>query len=149
MTLQIKRFEEPLQLWSLSFATYSQQLLINSLNQPFATFASWSKAIAEKLPWLVKIESTLRGFKESIDAIKEIKGLYLKLREAYGRTPAGYITEIRVVIPESNRQLEYQIYDAFRELLKTSGSLLFDLHTIKLRGRSLDEAIPRGFWRYE
>lgn len=71
------------------------------------------------------------------------------MREAHDRTPSGYIAEIGVVIPDSDRKLEYQIYDKFRELLKASHPLLFDLHIIKLRDRRLDEAIPEGFWRYK
>lgn len=153
MTLQIQKIEEPLQMWSCFIAVYYLRLLTASLSNQFTvlneTTKVWSRIISERLPWLLKTEKALRGFKQKIDRIEEIDGVFLKLREAFGRTPAGFITEIRIVIPESNRQTEYQIYDTFRELLEITGSLLFDLHIIKRRGRILEEAVPEGFWRYE
>lgn len=153
MTLQIKKIEEPLQIWLNVWIIYNLMILRTSLQQSFMIFDQtagvWSKIISERLPWLAKTEEALRSFKGKIEKIREAKGIYLKLREAYDRTPAGYITEIRIVIPDSNRNVEYQIYESFGELLREPNALLFDLHIIRLRGRELEEAVPEGFWRYE
>lgn len=152
MMPEIEGFDEPLQLWSCSFAIYSQHLITNSINNPFTllneTAQFWNKIYSEKKPWLVKTDCVLREFNKKIALIEGIDGTFLQLREAYARSPAGYITEIRVIIPDSNRELEYKIYDAFRELLRTSDYLLFNLHIIKRRGRQIEEVLPEGFWRY-
>lgn len=153
MTLQIKEIEKPLRAWSYSIAAYNLMLLKASLSHPFEVFNEkatlWSKIISEKLPWLVKTEKALRVFKERIDRIEGIQALYLNMREAHGRTPSDFITDIRVMIPDSNRDLEYRIYAAFGEFLRTSRPLLFDLHIIKLRGREPEEVVSEEFWRYE
>ena len=153
MALEIKEIAKPFQNFSYMMAVYNLMLLRRSLNHPFIVLNErvklWTKVMSTKLSWLVKTEKALRSFKERIDSIDGIEGLYLKLREAHERAPSGYIADIRVVILDSNRKLEYQIYDAFGELLRTSRPLLFDLHVVKLRGRQLMEAIPTGFWRYE
>lgn len=153
MTLEIKEIAKPLQIWSYLIIVYNSILLKASLNRPFAVFNKraklWSKIISKRLPWLVKTEKALRSFRESVDKIGGIEGLYIIIREVVNRSPSGYITEIRVIILDSNRELEYRIYGAFAELLGASIPLLFDLHIIKRRGRRLEDVIPKGFWRYE
>jgi hypothetical protein len=123
-----------------------------SINQPFAIFTDktklWTNILSKAMPWLLKTEKALQDFRERMGKIKNTRELYLNIREAYGRTPAGYIVDIRVIIPDSNRETEYQVYDAFGELLEMANRLLFDLHIIKLKGRKLEEVIPEGFWRY-
>ncbi len=152
MPLEIKRIEEPLQKWSHAFETHSVRCLGASLAYPFGilneTAKFWNEAISRKMPWLVKTEETLRMFKQRVDEIDEVKGLYLSIRQAEGRTPSGYITDMLAIIPDGNRKIENEIYSAFGELLRTSGSLLFDLHIVKLRGRRIEEVVPIGFWRY-
>lgn len=153
MTLQIKEIEKPLQIWSYLITVYNLILLRASLDQPFKvlnkTVSLWNKIISEKLPWIVTTENAVRGFKERIDKIEGVQALYLNMRGAHGRTRSGFITDMRVMIPDSNRDLEYRIYEVFGDLLRTSRPLLFDLHIIKLRGRKIEEGIPEGFWRYE
>ena len=153
MTLEIERLSEPFQKFSRNLVATNIQLIKQGINNPFIVFTNGarflSKVFTERLSWLMKTEKALRSFKERMDKIEGIEGLYLNMREAHDRTPSGYIAEIRVVIPDSDRKLEYRIYDKFRDLLKTSRPLLFDLHIIKLRDRRLEEAIPEGFWRYK
>ena len=151
--LEIKEMAKPLQTFSQLMLIHSLMMLKASLSHPFVVFNEtarlWNKVLSEKLPWLIKTEKALLSFSKMIDEIEEIEGLYIKMREVYERSPSGYITEIRVIILDSTRELEYRIYDVFGELLRTSSPLLFDLHIIKLRGRKIEEVIPEGFWRYE
>ena len=153
MMLEIERLSDPFQKFSRDLVASNIQLIKQGINHPFIVFTNraryFSRISTERLSWLMKTEKALQSFKKRTDKIEEIKGLYINLRKAHDRRPSGYITEIRVVIPDSNRELEYQVYNTFRELLKTSRPLLFDLHIIKLRDRRLEEAIPRGFWRYK
>ena len=151
--LEIERLSEPFQKFSRNLVASNIQLIKKGIDHPFLVFTNRAKLLrsilTERLSWCVKTEEALRSFKERIDKIEETKGVFYKLREARNRTPSGYITDILVVIPESNRKLEYQIYNAFGQLLRTSRPLLFDLHLIKLKGRELEEVTPKGFWRYE
>lgn len=153
MTLQIREIDKPLRVWSHTITAYNLMLLRASLAHPFIVFNEraklWSKSISERLPWLVKTEKALCGFKERIDKIEGMEAVYLNMREAHGRTPSGFIADIRVMIPDSNRDSEYRIYEAFGELLRTSRPLLFDLHIIKLRGREPEEVVSEEYWRYE
>lgn len=153
MMLEIRELEKPFKKISHGLVAGSIKLLETGINHPFIILNDRTKlmtnVLANKMSLLVKTEKVLRSFKKMIYNIEGTDGLYLNMREAHDRTPLGYITDIRVVIPDSNRELEYRIYDAFSELLRTSSSLLFDLHIIKLRGRRVEEVIPKGFWRYE
>jgi len=152
MSLEIRRIERPLQKWSRAFEVYSVRRIGNSLTRPFEilneTAKFWNEIISGKMPWLVKTEETLRIFKQRVDKMDEVQGLYLSIRQAEGRTPSGYIIDMLAVIPDGNGKIEDEIYGAFGELLRTSGSLLFDLHIVKLRGRRIGEVVPIGFWRY-
>ena len=151
--LEIERLSTPFRKFSHDVVVSNIQLLRRGIDHPFIVFTNkarfLSRVFSERLSWLRKTEKALRSFKKRTDKIEEIRGLYINIREAHDRRPSGYITEMRVVIPDSNRELEYRIYDTFRELLKNSRPLLFDLHIIKLRDRGLEEAIPEGFWRYK
>jgi hypothetical protein len=149
---EIAQFDKPFRDLSYGLIANEVKRLTASVNLPFAVFTDktrlWTNALSKAMPWLVKTEKALQNFKERIGKIKNTRELYLNLRQAYGRTPAGYIVDIRVIIPDGNRETEYQVYDVFGELLKMASPLLFDLHIIKLRGRKLEEVIPEGFWRY-
>lgn len=150
--LEIAEIDKPFRDLSYGLLANEVKLLGMSINRPFAIFTDktklWTNALSKAMPWLVKTEEILRGFRQRIDKIEKVEDLYLNLREAYTRTPTGYIIDMLVIIPDSNREIEYQIYDAFGELLSRSSPLLFDLHVIKLRGRRLEDVIPEGFWRY-
>ena len=153
MTIEIERLSEPFWKFSHDWVASNIHIIKQGIDHPFAVLTdrarSLSSVFAERLSWLKKTEKALRSFKEDTDKIKGVEGLFISMREAHNRTPSGYITDIRVTIPDSNRELEYRIYGAFRELLKTSHPLLFDLHLVKLRGRELEEVLPKGFWRYK
>jgi hypothetical protein len=150
--LEIAEIDKPFRDLSYGLLANEVKRFGISINQPFAVFTDktklWTSILSRAMPWLVKTEKALQDFGERIDKIKNTRELYLNIREAYGRTPAGYIVDIRVIIPDSNREIEYLVYDAFKDLLRTSSSLLFDLHIIKLKGRKPEEVIPEGFWRY-
>lgn len=151
--LKIEKLTKPFQIFSHDLVASNIKLLEKGIDRPFKVFNNRVKllisVLSERLPWLVKTEKALRSFKERIDKIEETRGFFYNIRETRNRTPAGYITDILVVIPDSNRKIEYQIYDAFGKLLRTSNSLLFDLHIVKLKGRKLEEITPEGFRRYE
>ena len=153
MMLEIQELEKPFTKVAHGLVAGSIKLLESGITHPFTILNDRTRlltgVLSNKMPWLVKAEKVLRSFRKTIYEIGGTEGLYLNMREAHDRTPLGYITEIRLIIPDSNRELEYRIYDAFRELLRTSSPLLFDLHIIKLRGRRSEEVIPKGFWRYE
>ncbi|MCK4478370.1 hypothetical protein KAU88_07580 [Candidatus Bathyarchaeota archaeon] len=153
MMLEIQELEKPFKKVSHGLMAGNIRLLETGITHPFIILNDRTKLLArilsDRTPWLIKTEKTIRNFSEIIYGIRGIEGLYLNMREVYNRTPSGYITEIRVIIPESNRDIECAIYDAFGELLRKSRPLLFDLHIIKLRGRKQEEATPEGFWRYE
>jgi hypothetical protein len=150
--LDISDIDKPFRELSYGLLANEVKLLRIYINRPFVVFTDrtkvWANILAKQKPWLVKTEMSLRIFKQEIDRIDKVENLYVNVREAYGRTPAGYIIDMRVTIPESNRDVEYSIYAIFRELLRTSSPLLFDLHIIKLRGRKAEEVIPEGYWRY-
>lgn len=152
MMLEIENIDKPFREVSQGSLAVRIKSLGTGMINPFIILTDraklWTEVLSRQMPWVVKTEKALQSFKERMDKVKETKGLYLNIREAQRRTPSGYITDIRVIIPDSNREIEYQVYDAFGELLRTSSPLLFDLHIIKLRGRKLEEAIPDGFWRY-
>lgn len=153
MMLEIEKLTKPFQKFPHDLLASNIKLLGTGIDCPFIVLNNRAKllvsVLSDKLLWLVKTEKALRSFKERIDEIEEIRGFFYNIRETRNRTPAGYITDIQVVIPDSNRKIEYQIYDAFGELLRTSNSLLFDLHIVKLKGRKLEEITPEGFRRYE
>lgn len=153
MLLEIENLSEPFQKFSRDLVVSNIKLMKNGIDKPFIVFTDrarfLSSVLNEKLSWFVKTEEALQSFKERTNKIEEIRGFFYKLRETHNRTPSGFIIDILVVIPESNRKIEYQIYDAFGELLRTFNSLLFDLHIIKLRERRLEEVIPKRFRRYE
>lgn len=153
MILQIKELEKPFQNLSYGIVASNMKSLEKRIIHPYEIIYERAKLINEilsgKIPWLRKTEELLKNFEQRLDKVGEIRGLYLNIREATGRTPSGYATEIRVIIPDSNRELEYKIYDAFRELLTVSEPLLFDLHIVKQRGRKVEEFMPKEFWRYE
>lgn len=150
--LEISEIDKPFRELSHGLLASEMKKLITIINRPFVIFTDktklWANVFSKQMPWLVKTEKALQSFKQRIDKIEKVGDLYLNVREAYGRTPTGYIIDMQVIIPDSNREIEYQVYDAFRELLKMSSPLLFDLHIIKLRNRKLQEIIPEGFWRY-
>lgn len=150
--LEITEIDKPLRDLSYGLLVGEVRRLGISINRPFAVFIdktiSWTKSLARTMPWLMETEKVVKVFEGKVARIENVRGLYLNIREAYGRTPMGYIVDLRVIIPDSNRETEYRVYDAFGDLIKTSNKLLFDLHIIKLRGRRLEEAIPEGFWRY-
>jgi hypothetical protein len=149
--LEITEIDKPFRDLSYGLLANEVKRFGISINQPFAVFTDktklWTNILSKAMPWLLKTENALQDFRERIGKIENTRGLYLNIREAYGRTPAGYIVDIRVIIPDSNREIEYLVYDAFKDLLRTS-PLLFDLHIIKLKGRKPEEVIPEGFWRY-
>lgn len=151
--LEIERLSDPIQKFSRDLAASNIHLIKQGINHPFIIFTNRARSLSafftERLSWLRKTEKALQSFKKGTDQIAGIKGLYINIREVHENKPPGYITEIRVIIPNSNRELEYQVYNTFRDLLKTSRPLLYDLHIIKLRDRRLEETIPRGFWRYK
>lgn len=151
--LEIERLSSPFEKFSYNLVVGNIQLIKKGIDHPFIIFANrarlLSNVLVERLSWFVKTEKALQSFKERIDKIEETRGVFYKIRETRERTPSGYITDILVVIPNSNQKLEYRVYDAFGELLRTSKSLLFDLHILKLRGRKLEEIAPEGFRRYE
>lgn len=150
--LEISEIDKPFRGLSHGLLASEVKLLGMSINRPFVIFTDrtklWTHIFSRQMPWLVRTEETLRRFKQGIDKIEKVEDLYLNIREAYGRTPTGYIIDMRVIIPDSNREIEYSVYSAFGELLRTSSPLLFDLHIIKLKGRKPEEVIPEGFWRY-
>jgi hypothetical protein len=150
--LEISEIDKPFRKLSHGLLANEVKLLERSINRPFAIFSDrtkmWAHVFSKQLPWLVRTEETLRIFKQRVDETDEVKGLYLSIRQADGRTPSGYITDMLAIIPDGNRKIEDKIYSAFGELLRTSGSLLFDLHIVKLRGRRIEEVVPVGFWRY-
>lgn len=152
MMLEISEIDKPFRELSLGLLATEMKLLGTSINRPFLIFTDrtklWANIFSKQMPWLIKTDKALREFKERMDKIQKAEDLYLNIREAHGRTPTGCVIDMRVIIPESNPEIEYQVYDIFGELLKTSSPLLFDLHIIKLRGRKLEETIPEGFWRY-
>lgn len=149
--LEISEIDKPFREFSLGLLASEMKRLGTSINRPFLIFTDrtklWVNIFSKQMPWLVKTEETLRRFKQSIDKIEKVNDLYLNIREACGRTPTGYIIDMRVIIPDMDRKIEYSVYAAFGELLRTS-PLLFDLHIIKLKGRKPKEVIPEGFWRY-
>jgi len=151
--LEIERLSDPFQKFSRDLVASNMQVIKKGMNHPFIVFTERAKSFCsiwtERFSWLMKTEEALRSFKKRIDKIEETRGVFHNLREARDRTSSGYISDILVVIPDSNRKVEYQIYDAFGEVLRTSRPLLFDLHLIKLKGRKLEEVTPKGFWRYE
>ncbi|MEM2970839.1 MAG: hypothetical protein QW270_00235 [Candidatus Bathyarchaeia archaeon] len=151
--LEISEIDKPFRELSHRLLASEVRLLGTIINRPFVIFKDktrfWAYIFSKKMPWLVKTEKAIRKFKQEIDKIEKVVDLYLNIREAYGRTPSGYIIDMRVIIPDGNREIEYSVYTAFRELLRTSSPLLFDLHIIKLKGRKPEEVIPEGFWRYE
>lgn len=152
MMLEIEHIEKPLRELSLALVASKVTQLNASINSPFIVLADrtkfWVDSFSKQMPWLVKTEENLREFKQRIDNIGRIENLYLNIREAHGRTPSGYIMDIRVTIPDANREVEYSVYEAFRQLLAASSPLLFDLHIIKLKGRKAAEVVPIGYWRY-
>jgi len=149
---EIFEIDKPFRELSYGLLASEVKLLGTSINRPFALFTNRSmicaKIFSRQNPWLARTENILKRFKQDIDTIDKIEDLYINIRDAHGRTPTGYIIDLQVIIPDSNREIEYSIYSAFGKLLRTSSPLLFDLHIIKLKGRTPDEVIPKGFWRY-
>lgn len=151
--LEIKKLPKPFQKLSHVLTAYNIKLLEAGIDHAFIVFKDkaqiFASVLSQRLQWLVRTESALQSFRKRIDKLREVRGIFYSLRETPTRTPSGYITDILVVLPESNREVEYKIYDAFGELLRKFNFLLFDLHILKLRKRELYKIIPEGFRRYE
>jgi hypothetical protein len=150
--LEISDIDKPFRELSHGFLASEIKLFGMYINRPFIVLTDKTKILSnifsKQMPWIVKTEENLREFKQRIDNIGRVENLYLNIREAHGRTPSGYIIDMRVTIPDANREVEYSVYEAFRQLLTASSPLLFDLHIIKLKGRKIAEVVPIGYWRY-
>src|SRR4030042_2380231 len=141
MMLEIEGLARPFQRGSYALGVNNAKSLKTGIDCPFQAFnASANKLlvdISNRLPWMAKTDEVLWSFKKRVDKMEGTKNIFYHMREEPDHKPIGYVTEIQVAIPDSNSKLEYQIYEAFGELLRTSGPLLFDLHIVKLRGRKL------------
>lgn len=89
----------------------------------------------------------LRLFDRKLGEIPEEIDFYYSVREVENRPP-GYIIDLMIVIPTSDRKLEYQIYSALRDLTIKYVDLLFNFRIIRRRGRPLHEIISEGYQRY-
>ena len=74
----------------------------------------------------------------------DVEGVFYKVEET-PRRPPGFIIQILVVIPDSDRDLEYKVYAALGKLMRDNRKLLIDLHIVKRRGREVGGLIPAGF----
>lgn len=90
-----------------------------------------------------KVVSSLFG---RIKRLSAVESVFYSLEETPDRPP-GFILEIIVVIPESNRETEYKIYNALGELMRNNPKMLMDLHIVKRREREVEEVIPPEYIR--
>lgn len=96
-------------------------------------FLSISKEVAKSL---------FRDVKK-LNAVEEV---FYDIEEVPDRPP-GFIIRILVVIPESNREIEYRIYDALGKLMRKNRAMLIDLHVVKRRGREIKEVVSPKYLR--
>lgn len=89
----------------------------------------------------------LQFFDQKLGEIPEELDFYYSVREVENRPP-GYIIDLIIVIPTSDRELEYQIYGALRDLTIKYVDLLFNFRIIRSRGRPLNEIISEGYQCY-
>lgn len=109
--------------------------------------SSISNPIIDVTPTLSNKDSALQFFDRRLGGIPAELDFYYGIREVENRPP-GYVIDLMIVIPDSNRELEYQIYSALRDLTKEYVDLLFNFRIIRRRGRPLNEIIPEGYQRY-
>ena len=96
---------------------------------------------------LPKKNLALHFFDRKLGEIPKEIDFYYDVREVKNRPP-GYVIDLMIVIPDSNRKLEYQIYSALRDLTIKYIDLLFNFRIIRRRGRPLKEIIPEGYLKY-
>lgn len=116
-------------------------------------FPFWYMSVEEKTVDSILDSAFLSISKELVTSLfRDVKKLnavedvFYNLEEVPDRPP-GFIIEIITVIPESNREIEYKIYDALGKLMRDNPKMLIDLHVVKRRGREIKEVIPPEYLR--
>ena len=119
------------------------------------TSTVWHLATEEKD---VKISSTLdstclviskkivKSFSRDVEKLDIVEDVFYNIEETPERPP-GFIIEMLVVIPDSNRDMEYKIYASLGKLMRNNPEMLIDMHIIKRRGRKIKEVIPPEYQR--
>lgn len=100
-------------------------------------------AINEK--FLPKIDDALTFLNMKIE--RSVEGIFFNLKGTPGRSP-GFVVDMRIVIPEYDRELEREIYHALAEIISKSPELSFDAHVIASKKRKLQDFLPHGYNRY-
>jgi len=95
---------------------------------------------------LADARDMMRSLFEEVEKLNVVESAFYNF-EPVDRPP-GFIIEILVVIPESNRETEYKIYYVLGELMRRNRKMLIDLHIVKRRGREIKNLIPTEFQRW-
>ncbi|MGD0496150.1 MAG: hypothetical protein ABSB28_08935 [Candidatus Bathyarchaeia archaeon] len=91
---------------------------------------------------LVSARRAVESF--SADLQTNIENVFYNIENDPDHDP-GFIIEILVVIPESNRDVEHEVYVSLGKLMRNNSELLFDLHIVKRRGRLTRQVVPPEF----
>lgn len=96
---------------------------------------------------LSRKDLALQFFDRKLGEIPEEINFYYSVRKVENRPP-GYIIDLMIAIPASDRKLEYRIYSALKDLTTKYVDLLFNFRIIRRRGRPLHEIVSEGYQRY-
>lgn len=109
---------------------------MGSYQMPFPT-------INEK--FLPKIDDALRFLNMKIES--SVEGIFFKFKGSPERPP-GFVVDMRIVIPEYNREVEREIYHVLADMIRKNPRLLFDAHVIASKERKLQDFLPHDYNRY-
>lgn len=93
------------------------------------------------LTCLVTSKKIVKSLSRDVEKLGIVEDIFYNIEEVPDRPP-DFIIEILVVIPDTDKDMEYKIYASLGKLMRSNPEMLIDLHIIKRRGRKIKEVIP-------
>ena len=100
-------------------------------------------AIVEK--FLPKIGGALGFLNIKIES--SVEGIFFDFRGTPRRSP-GFVVDVRIVISEYDRELEYKVYGTLRKMIRKYPDLLFDAHILASKKRRPEDFLPSSYVQY-
>lgn len=91
----------------------------------------------------LKVRNLLSQFCDQIGQVALFEKATYHLREI-DRDP-GYVIDLLIVLSDSNRESEYNLYGAIGTLMREHNEMLFDFSIVRRKGRPLAQLVPHGF----
>lgn len=145
-------FSSPAIIQSINWESSFWEHLVKDLNVskvlPIAlvsigNYQTLFPAIVER--FLPKIDGALGFLNMKIE--NSVEGIFFNFRGT-PRRPPGFVVNMRIVISEYDRELEYKVYDALGKMIRKYPYLLFDAHILASKKRRPEDFLPLGYVQY-